>query len=176
MRCRLGRNDRTEGNAMSNPTKSLVPTSPPSASPTPLPTLPLSGVALVVIPPEPSPPTLEERAIQIRLAHNDVAAAILTAVERALDAGLQLIAAKEDAGHGRFELYVTHCNLQMRTAQNYMRLARQETQLRELIAAKANGVSYLTMPEALRAVTKLEAKKKPKRKKPRKMLAIFGRR
>jgi hypothetical protein len=161
---------------MSNPTKSLVPTSTstPSASASPLPALP--GVALVVVPPEPKAATLEERAIQIRLAHNDVAAAILTAVERALDAGLQLLAAKDAAGHGRFELYVTHCNLQMRTAQNYMRLARQETQLRELIAAKANGVSYLTMPEALRAVTKLEAKKKPKRKKPRKMLAIFGRR
>jgi hypothetical protein len=64
----------------------------------------------------------------------------------------------------------------MRTAQNYMRLARQETQLRELIAAKAKGVSYLTMPEAMRAVSKLEAKKKPKRRKAGKMLALFGKR
>jgi hypothetical protein len=104
----------------------------------------------------------------IRRAHDDVAAAILTAVERALDAQI---------GHGRFETYVAHCGLQMRTAQNYMRLARQETKLRELLAEKANGVSYLTMPEALRAVSKLEASKKPKRRKPGgRMLAIFGRR
>ncbi len=137
-----------------------------------LPSVPPAPVMELV----PITPSLEDRAFQIRRAHDDVAAAILTAVERALDAGLQLVAAKAEIGHGRFALYVTHCNLQMRTAQNYMRLARQETQLRELIAAKANGVSYLTMPEALRAVTKLEAKKKPKRRKPGKMLALFGRR
>jgi hypothetical protein len=140
--------------------------------------LPMAAPPSAVVELVPAPPSLEDRAALIRSAHNDVAAAVLTAVERALEAGLQLIAAKAQIGHGRFETYVAHCGLQMRTAQNYMKLARQETKLRELLAEKANGVSYLTMPEALRAVSKLEARKKPKRRKrePGRMLAIFGRR
>jgi hypothetical protein len=140
--------------------------------------LPLAPPPSPVVELVPVTPSLEDRAAVIRRAHADIAAAILTAVERALDAGLHLIAAKAQIGHGRFETYVAHCGLQMRTAQNYMKLARQETKLRELLAEKANGVSYLTMPEALRAVSKLEARKKPKRRtgKPGRMLAIFGRR
>jgi hypothetical protein len=85
---------------------------------------PTANGALVVIPVSP-PPTLEEQAMQIRKAHIDVAATILTAFERALDAGMQLTAAKADVGHGRFETYVARCGLSMRTAQNYMRLARR---------------------------------------------------
>jgi hypothetical protein len=136
----------------------------------------VSAVELVVIP-TPPPPTLEERALQIRIAHGDVAAAILTAVERALDAGQQLNAAKAEVGHGRFETYVARCGLSMRTAQNYMRLARQETTIRELISQKAQGNAYLTMPDALKHVAKLEAKKKPKRRavaNGSKMLKLFG--
>jgi hypothetical protein len=139
---------------------------------------PMSNGALVLVPASP-PPTLEERAIQIRKAHIDVAAAILTAVERALDAGLQLSAAKADVGHGRFETYVARCGISMRTAQNYMRLARHETKVRELVTEKAQGNAYLTMPEALKLVAGLDAKKKPKRRagpKGSRMLSLFGRR
>jgi hypothetical protein len=135
-----------------------------------------SSGALVVIPP---PLTLEERAVQIRQAHIDVAAAVLTAVERALDAGLQLSAAKADVGHGRFETYVARCGLSMRTAQNYMRLSRHEADIRELVTEKAQGNAYLTMPDALKFVARLETKKKPKRRVVRegsKMLKFFGRR
>jgi len=117
---------------------------------------------LVVIP----SPTLEERAVKIRNAHIDVAAAILTAVERALDAGLELKAAKDEVGHGRFEQYVVRCGISMRTAQNYMRLAKNEVEVRQLVAEKAQGNAYLTMPDALKFVARLEAKKKPKRRKP----------
>ena len=137
---------------------------------------PMSSGALVVIPASP-PLTLEERAMQIRKAHIDVAAAILTAVERALDAGLQLSAAKADVGHGRFETYVARCGLSLRTAQNYMRLARHETNIREMVTEKAHGNAYLTMPDALKFVAGLEAKKKPKRRTVRegsKMLKLFG--
>lgn len=80
---------------------------------------------LVVIP-TPPPLTLEERALQIRQAHIDVASAILTAVERALDAGLHLKAAKDDIGHGDWTAYIARCGLPMRTAQSWMRLARYE--------------------------------------------------
>jgi hypothetical protein len=138
---------------MSDTTKQLQTTIVPSTS---------CG-QLVAIPTTP-PPTLEERALQIRQAHIDVASAILTAVERGLDAGLQLSAAKAEIGHGRFETYVARCGISMRTAQNYMRLARYETKVRELVAEKAQGNAYLTMPDALKLVAGLDAKKKPKRR------------
>jgi hypothetical protein len=135
---------------------------------------PTSQGELVVIP-TPPPPTLEERAMQIRIAHNDVATAVLTAVERALDAGLQLIAAKEEVGHGRFETYVARCGISMRAAQNYMRLAKHEAKVRELVNEKAQGNAYLTMPEALKHVAGLDAKKKPKRRaSSSRMLKMFG--
>jgi hypothetical protein len=139
---------------------------------------PMSNGALVLVPASP-PPTLEERAVQIRKAHIDVAAAILTAVERALDAGMQLTAAKADVGHGRLETYVARCGMSMRTAQNYMRLARHEAKIRELVTEKAHGNAYLTMPDALKFVAGLETKKKPKHRtvpKGSKMLKFFGRR
>jgi hypothetical protein len=135
---------------------------------------PLSRGDLVVIATPPAP-TLEERATAIRTAHVDVAAAILTAVERALDAGLQLSAAKAEVRHGGFETYVARCGISMRTAQNYMRLARHEDHIRELLAEKAQGNAYLTMPDALKHVAGLEAKKKPKRRTTRgRSLSLFG--
>jgi hypothetical protein len=126
-------------------------------------TLPIPALKgeLVVVPPS---PTLEERAVKIRQAHVDVAAAILTAVERALHAGLELKAAKDEVKHGRFEHYVARCGLSMKAAQNYMRLTRHEPAVRQLLAEKAQGNAYLTMAEALKFVAGLEAKKKPKRR------------
>jgi hypothetical protein len=124
---------------------------------------PKSSGVLVVVPASP-PPSLEERAVRIRKAHIDVAEAILTAVERALDAGLQLSAAKAEVRHGGFETYVARCGISMRTAQNYMRLARHEAKVRELVIEKAQGNAYLTMPDALKLVAGLDAKKKPKRR------------
>jgi hypothetical protein len=163
----LPKHQRAEGRVMKDTaTKSSETALPP----------PTSHGALVVIPTSP-PLTLEERAVQIRKAHIDVAAAILTAVERALDAGLQLSAAKADVGHGRFETYVARCGLSMRTAQNYMRLAKHEADIRELVTVNAQGNAYLTMPDALKFVARLEAKKKPKRRaEGSKLMKFFGRR
>jgi hypothetical protein len=67
-------------------------------------TLPPSNVAIVATPAQ--SPTLEVRALQIRGAHDEVATAVLTVVERALDAGVHLLAAKDEVGYGRFEAYV----------------------------------------------------------------------
>jgi hypothetical protein len=143
-----------------------LPTSLPDVVATPLTPLP--------------PPSLEERAERIRKAHKGMVSAVLTAVELGLDAGLELIAAKEECKRRKlpFEPYVNNCGISMRAAQNWMGLGRQETKVRELLAEKAHGHAYLTMAEALKYVAKLEAKKKPKRRKrePVRMLAIFGRR
>jgi hypothetical protein len=58
-------------------------------------------------------------------------------------------------------------------------MARQEEKLRELVGEKTQGGAYLSLPQALKEVAKLEAKKKPKRRAPAKgskMLTLFGRR
>jgi hypothetical protein len=156
---------------MTTPTKSLVPTPSTALS------LATPHSPLVVVPTLNSvpPPSLEERAIVIRRAHDDIASAIHNIVERALEAGLQLLAAKDEVGHGRFETYVVRCGMKMRTAQNYMKLARQEIKLRELLSERSAGNAHLTMDEAMREVAKLDAKKKPKRRKSAGMLAIFRR-
>jgi hypothetical protein len=152
---------------MTNTTANKLPLAPP-----PSPVVELVPVA----------PSLEDRAAAIRKCYDDVSSGILTAVERALDGGLHLLAAKADprtGKHGRWAAFVARSGLQMRTAQNWMRLAKQEDQIRQLLAEKTTGLSYLTMDEALREVTKLETRKKPKRRKkrePGRMLAIFGRR
>ncbi|MHC2662554.1 DUF3102 domain-containing protein [Bradyrhizobium diazoefficiens] len=117
---------------------------------------------LVVVPP--LPPTLDELAAIIRDAHADVEAALLTAAARALDAGLQLKAAKERIRHGGFEDYVASCRLSMRTAQNYMRIARHEAEVRQLLAEKAQGNAHLSINALLKYVQMLDAKKKPKRR------------
>ncbi|MHC2948912.1 hypothetical protein [Bradyrhizobium diazoefficiens] len=92
---------------------------------------------LVVVPP--LPPTLDELAAIIRDAHADVEAALLTAAARALDAGLQLKAAKERIRHGGFEDYVASCRLSMRTAQNYMRIARARSRSSPVACRESAG-------------------------------------
>jgi hypothetical protein len=50
----------------------------------------------------------------------------------------------------------------MRTAQNYMRMAKYEPQLHQLLTNKNAGRSYLTMSEALKFIGTLSDKKKRK--------------
>jgi hypothetical protein len=145
-----------------------------------LPTVPAPAVVATPLTPVPAP-TLEERAEHIRQAHRDIAGAVLTAVERGLDAGLNLIAAKDECKRRKlpWEPYVNNCGISMRLAQNWMNLGRHEDDIRQLLAERAHGHAYLTMEAALKFVRQLEASKKPKRRKkrePGRMLAIFGRR
>jgi hypothetical protein len=118
---------------------------------------------LVVMPP-PSP-TLEELTAAIRKGHSEVETALLTAVVRAIETGKSLIAAKKQVGHGNFENYVSiECRFTVRTAQNYMRLAKHEAKVRQLLAHKNEGRSYLTMNEALKFIDGLRKKNSPKQK------------
>jgi hypothetical protein len=76
-----------------------------------------------------------------------------------------LIVAKRLVGHGNFEDYVTiECRFTIRTAQNYMRLAKYEPQLRQLLEGKNEGRAYLTMKEALNFLDVLRTKKKPRKR------------
>ena len=117
---------------------------------------------LTLVPP--APPTLAELTALIRLGHNQVETALLTAVVRAIETGKALIAAKKQVGHGNFENYVTiECRFTVRTAQNYMRLAKHEAKFGQLLAHKNEGRSYLTMGEALKFIDGLRKKDSAKK-------------
>jgi hypothetical protein len=116
----------------------------------------------------PSTRSLPELTADIRKARSDIETALITAVEKAIFAGKALIEAKAAVGHGNFEGYVTiECRFTLRTAQTYMKLAKYEPQLRQMLDAKAQGLSYLTMDSALKFIDCLRPKKKKLKPKPK---------
>lgn len=87
----------------------------------------------------------EHLAIQINDAHSAARQSMRDAVEHAVKAGELLAAAKEQIGHGRWLSWVgEHCEFSARTAQAYMRLARQWPALRN-----TQRVADLPLREAL---------------------------
>ncbi|KRP90022.1 hypothetical protein AOQ73_25325 [Bradyrhizobium pachyrhizi] len=115
---------------------------------------------LVPLPPEPSLPELGET---IRKAQAEIETAAITVVAKAIEIGKALRKAKALVGHGNFESYVAiECRMPMRTAQSYMRLARYESQLAQLLASKNAGLAHLTMTDAFKLIEKLRpGKRKP---------------
>src|SRR5215470_13428451 len=84
-------------------------------------------------------------------------------VSASIAAGEALIKAKEtvrkEVGHGAWEDYVAvECRLTMRTAQNYMKLAREKDKLSHLLDEKRTKNALLTQTEALR-ILRAEKKK-----------------
>lgn len=127
-------------------------------------TLPGRDLAIAP-PPQPVSPTLAELTTHAQRAHDEAECAVQTAVMKSIEAGKALNAIKEQLPHGHFEDYVAeHFSFTMRTAQNNMRLAKQEAKLLELLETKAKYGSHLTMKEALRFLATLRDKKKPTRK------------
>jgi hypothetical protein len=111
----------------------------------------------------PSPPTLDQLAVLIRHTHSEVVAATVDAVVAALETGKTLRVAKKLVGHGNFADYVAvECRFSMSKAQNYMRLARREDEVRQMVAAKAQGGGYLTLGQALKFIGALSHKKRPR--------------
>lgn len=113
-----------------------------------------SGRELVpMTPPAPSLPQLGET---IRKAQADIETAAITVVTKAMEIGKALRQAKALVGHGNFESYVAiECRMPLRTAQSYMRLARYEAQLDQLVASKNAGLAHLTMADAFKLIEKL---------------------
>jgi hypothetical protein len=123
------------------------------AQPSPL----APGRELVTV--APAEPTLPELGETIRNAQAEIEAAAITVVAKAIEIGKALRKAKPLVGHGNFESYVAiECRLPMRTAQSYMRLARYEPQLNQLVAAKNAGLAHLTMTDAFKLIDKLRPK------------------
>ena len=97
----------------------------------------------------------------IRKAQAEIEGAAITVVAKAIEIGKALRKAKALVGHGNFESYVAiECRLPMRTAQSYMRLARYEPQLAQLVAGKNAGLAHLTMADAFKLIDKLRPKRK----------------
>jgi hypothetical protein len=106
--------------------------------------------------PETNPPAivvraeapLAELARQIAEAHRECEAAQLRAVEKAAAAGALLLQAKDRVGHGGWlDWLKANVPFTPRTAQNYMRLARETAD-----PGKAKRVSHLPLREALRVL------------------------
>lgn len=111
------------------------------------------GELVPVHPPEPSLLELRET---IRSGQAEIEAAAITVVAKAMEIGKALRKAKALVGHGNFENYVAiECRMPMRTAQSYMRLARYEPQLAQLVANKSAGLAHLTMTDAFKLIEKL---------------------
>ena len=84
-------------------------------------------------------PTLAELAERIAAAHAAVAEAQQSAIKRAIEAGLLLIAAKPRVPHGQWSAWLkANCSFSQRTAENYMRAARHRAEIEAKLAARCD--------------------------------------
>lgn len=100
--------------------------------------------------------TLDDLADRIRVAHTDARRAFTDALQRAMDAGDLLLVARARVAHGEWLPWLRDaCELPERTAQLYMRLARNRPAIEAQIRTVADfgvrdAVALLTEPrEAL---------------------------
>jgi hypothetical protein len=108
-------------------------------------------------------PTTQQLLADAQRHHEEAERAAQTSVEKAIAAGKDLIAAKLATPHGLFaDVVAAHCKFSLGTAQKYMRFARKEPQLLELIRQKLSVGLHLSMPEAQKFLNKLTAEDKPK--------------
>ena len=72
--------------------------------------------------------SLADLAARIRVEQENARLAFRTGIEHALRVGELLLEAKEKVNHGHWSHWLhAHCDLSERTAQGYMRLARQRS-------------------------------------------------
>ncbi|MFQ5888814.1 MAG: DUF3102 domain-containing protein [Gemmatimonadota bacterium] len=93
--------------------------------------------------------SLEDLARQIRAEHEQAAAAIRRGLEHARRAGELLIEAKGRLDHGEWLPWLeSRCDISVRTAQAYMRIARRWDEL-----ANTQRAAHLTVRDALRLLS-----------------------
>ena len=89
-------------------------------------------------------PVLDDLAERINEEHREVESVFKTAVDHALKVGELLLEAKEAAPHGGWLPWVeANCSFSKRTAQAYMRLARE---MPKLSPENAQHVALLNRP------------------------------
>jgi hypothetical protein len=90
--------------------------------------------------------SLTDLAARIRAEHEATAAALTSSVDHAMTAGDLLIEAKAQLKHGQWLPWLTeHCAMSERTAQLYMRIAKNRATIENNIR---NGVADLTLGQA----------------------------
>ena len=88
----------------------------------------------------------DDLATRINAAHEEVKNSIRRGAEHAIKAGQLLLQAKETVGHGVFLEWVgEHCHCTPRTAQLYMKLAKEKDKL----GPNTKSISHLTLTEAM---------------------------
>jgi hypothetical protein len=112
------------------------------------------------------PPTLASLTADIRKAHRECMEALIDSLRAAIEAGKGRIALKAELkkqkGHGLWQDYVSiECGLSIRTAQNYMHLAKHEATLAPLLSGNTQGSAF-SQAAALKFLG--EERKKRKRK------------
>ena len=103
------------------------------------------------------PPALraDDLATRINAAHEEVKNSIRRGAEHAIKAGQLLLQAKETVGHGVFLEWVgEHCHCTPRTAQLYMKLAKEKDKL----GSNTKSISHLTLTEAMEMLGPLKQK------------------
>ncbi len=98
---------------------------------------------------------LQDLATKVRTHHEAATAAARTALDHALDCGDALIEAKSWVPHGAWGEWLKQTGISKRTAQLYMRLARNRD------ALKSATVAHLTIRAAVEHISRLSAKPKP---------------
>lgn len=119
----------------------------------------------------PKDPTLPGLAGEVRLAHADASEHLAKGAAACIRAGEALIYAKkmlkENHGHGNWLDFVTlECSLKERTAQVYMKLAREKEKLEPLLAPNPQSPAFLSQNAALEflSAAKHKAKRRPRQK------------
>jgi len=98
---------------------------------------------------KPGADALGELAARVKSLHADVVAAGKNVVRKAIEAGVALIDAKRQVGHGNWLRWLRdNCELSERTAEVYMECARNRQKLEAIIAGAAN----MTLAQALRKI------------------------
>lgn len=117
----------------------------------------------------PKDPTLPGLADEIRAAHAEASEHLAAGAAASIRAGEALIAAKkmlkETHGHGNWLDYMTlECGLKERTAQVYMKLAREKEKLEPLLTPNPQRPAFLSQTAALQflSAAKQKVKRKPK--------------
>ena len=114
--------------------------------------------------------SIEVLISKINVAHAEAQAYASKAIERAIDAGDLLLLAKEKVKHGQWQSWLKeHCPaISIRTAQDYMRVARE-------LPIEKRSAAFLSVREALRLVSGDEqSASKPDEKKSAAFLPQHG--
>jgi hypothetical protein len=93
--------------------------------------------------------SLADLAARISVEHEAATGAVKRGLQHAISAGDLLLEAKAQLKHGQWLPWLESCGLSERTAQRYIRLARN----REAIEAKSDNVSDLSVSAALTLVS-----------------------